>query len=135
MIRTRPPRDHKCTGLILSATPELVADYLEAKAGKGPNRLCSPVTRPIAKVHQLLDLKNLTQIQLIKLRLRTIRREKGTAQVQARPLRFKGPVRDVEREVPRGSTCAGCLRPVATIFPVGETERSRCSTSTWEASL
>jgi hypothetical protein len=35
VIRTRPPRDHKCTGLTLLATPELVADYLEAKAEKG----------------------------------------------------------------------------------------------------
>jgi hypothetical protein len=56
----------------------------------------------IAKIHQLLNLKDPTQAELIKLRLRAIRREKGAAQAQARPLRFKGPVRDVERDKPRG---------------------------------
>jgi hypothetical protein len=44
----------------------------------------------------------------MKLRLQAVRREKGTAQKQARPLRFKGPVRDIERDAPRGSTSARC---------------------------
>ena len=87
----------------LPATPELVADYLDARSGQGakPASL-GRYKASIAKIHQLLDLKDPTKTELVKLRLRAIRREKGSAQVQARPLRFKGPVRDVEREAPRG---------------------------------
>lgn len=59
----------------------------------------------IAKIHQLLDIKDPTQAELVKLRLRAIRREKGSTQAQARPLRFKGPVRNVERDAPRGLMC------------------------------
>jgi integrase len=89
--------------LTLPATPEVVADYLGARAGEGsrPASL-NRYKASIAKIHQLLDLKDPTQAELVKLRLRAIRREKGTAQAQARPLRFKGPVRDVERDKPRG---------------------------------
>ncbi|WP_230463543.1 tyrosine-type recombinase/integrase [Sphingobium sp. Cam5-1] len=89
--------------IALPATPELVADYLDARAGQGakPASL-GRYKASIAKIHQLLDLKDPTQAELVKLRLRAIRREKGTAQAQARPLRFKGPVKDVERDKPRG---------------------------------
>jgi integrase len=89
--------------IALPATAETVADYLDARAGKGsrPASL-SRYKASIAKIHQLLDLKDPTQAELVKLRLRAIRREKGTAQAQARPLRFKGPVRDVERDKARG---------------------------------
>lgn len=89
--------------IALPASPEVVADYLDARAGKGakPASL-GRYTASIAKIHQLLDLKDPTQAELVKLRLRAIRREKGTAQAQARPLRFKGPVRDVVRDTPRG---------------------------------
>lgn len=89
--------------IALPATPEIVADYLDARAGQGakPASL-GRYKASIAKIHQLLDLKDPTQAELVKLRLRAIRREKGTAQAQARPLRFKGPVRDLERDKPRG---------------------------------
>lgn len=87
----------------LPATPEMVASYLDARAGQGakPASL-GRYKASIAKIHQLLDLKDPTRAELVKLRLRAIRREKGTAQAQARPLRFKGPVKDVERDKPRG---------------------------------
>jgi len=87
----------------LPAAPETVADYLDDRARKGskPASL-GRYKASIAKIHQLLDLKDPTQAQLVKLRLRGIRREKGVAQAQARPLRFKGPVKDVERDRPRG---------------------------------
>lgn len=89
--------------IALPATPEIVSDYLDARAGQG----ASPASlgrykASIAKIHQLLDLKDPTQAELVKLRLRAIRREKGAAQAQARPLRFKGPVRDVAADAPRG---------------------------------
>lgn len=87
----------------LPATPEIVAAYLDDRAGKGAKPASLGRYRAsIAKIHQLLDLKDPTQAELVKLRLRAIRREKGTAQAQARPLRFKGPVRDVVRDTPRG---------------------------------
>ncbi len=92
------------TGRIaLPASPEIVADYLDARAAQGakPASL-SRYKASIAKVHQLLELKDPTQAPLVKLRLRGLRRDKGTAQAQARPLRFKGPVRDIAAEAPRG---------------------------------
>lgn len=89
--------------IALPASAETVADYLDARAGKGGKPASLGRYRAsIAKIHQLLDLKDPTQAQLVKLRLRGIRREKGVAQAQARPLRFKGPVKDVERDKPRG---------------------------------
>jgi site-specific recombinase XerC len=89
--------------IALPATAETVADYLDARAGKGsrPASL-SRYKASIAKIHQLLDLKDPTSAPLVKLRLAAVRREKGAAQKQSRPLRFKGPVRDVERDKARG---------------------------------
>ena len=101
----------------LPASPETVADYLDARAEKGskPASL-GRYKASIAKVHLLLDLKDPTPASLVKLRLQAIRRRLGTAQKQARPLRFKGPVRNVERDEPRGlnvrallDSCAGDL--------------------------
>ena len=89
--------------IALPTTPETVADYLDARAEKGskPASL-GRYKASIAKVHLLLDLKDPTPASLVKLRLQAIRRRLGTAQTQARPLRFKGPVRNVERDAPRG---------------------------------
>jgi site-specific recombinase XerD len=93
-------REHR---IALPATPETVADYLDARAGQGskPASL-GRYKASIAKIHQLLELKDPTPASLVKLRLQAIRRRLGTAQAQARPLRFKGPVRNVERDEPRG---------------------------------
>ncbi len=87
----------------LPAQPEDVADYLDARAGEGakPASL-SRYKASIARVHQLLGLTDPTKAPLVKLRLAVIRRDKGVAQRQAAPLRFKGPVRDVERDPARG---------------------------------
>jgi hypothetical protein len=64
--------------IALPATPETVADYLDARAGKGsrPASL-SRYKASIAKIHQLLELKDPTPAPLVKLRLQTVRREKG----------------------------------------------------------
>ncbi|WP_420141353.1 tyrosine-type recombinase/integrase [Sphingomonas sp.] len=107
------------TGRIaLPATPETVADYLDARAGQGarPASL-GRYKASIAKIHQLLDLKDPTQAELVKLRLRAIKREKGTAQAQARPLRFKGPVRDVACDKPRGINVRALLEACADDLP------------------
>ncbi len=96
--------------IALSASAETVADYLDARAAKGsrPASL-SRYTASIAKIHQLLDLKDPTPAPLVKLRLQAVRREKGAARKQARPLRFKGPVRDVERDKASGPNIRALL--------------------------
>ncbi len=87
----------------LPATPELVADYLDARAVEGakPASL-GRYKASIAKIHALLDLKDPTRDPLVKLRLQAIRRKAGVRQDQARPLRFKGPVRNVVEDGPKG---------------------------------
>ena len=107
------------TGRIaLPATPEVVADYLDARAEQGskPASL-GRYKASIAKIHQLLDLKDPTSAPLVKLRLQAVRREKGTAQKQARPLRFKGPVRNVERDTPRGLNVRALLENCSEDLP------------------
>lgn len=107
------------TGRIaLPATPETVADYCDARAGKGarPASLAR-YKASIAKIHQLLDLKDPTQAELVKLRLRAIRRDLGSAQRQARPLRFKGPVRDVATDTPRGLNIRALLDSCGETLP------------------
>ncbi|ARR53383.1 integrase [Rhizorhabdus wittichii DC-6] len=104
--------------IALPATPETVADYLDGRAEQGakPASL-GRYKASIAKLHQLLDLKDPTQAELVKLRLRAIRRDKGTAQAQARPLRFKGPVRDIQRDAPRGLNVCALLEACADDLP------------------
>ncbi|AJR26701.1 MULTISPECIES: site-specific integrase [Sphingobium] len=104
--------------IALPATPEMVADYLDARAGEGakPASL-GRYKASIAKVHQLLELKDPTQAPLVKLRLAAIRRRTGTAQKQARPLRFKGPVKDVERDQARGLNIRALLEACGDDLP------------------
>jgi site-specific recombinase XerD len=115
--------------IALPASPEVVADYLDARAGKGsaPASL-GRYKASIAKIHQLLDLKDPTPAALVKLRLAAVRREKGTAQKQARPLRFKGPVRDVERDTARGLNIRALLDSCADDLP-GLRNRALLSTA------
>ena len=102
----------------LPATPETVADYLDARAGQGskPASL-GRYKASIAKIHHLLELKDPTSASLVKLRLQAIRRRLGTVQKQARPLRFKGPVRNVERDEPRGLNVRALLESCSEDLP------------------
>lgn len=102
----------------LPASPETVADYLDARAEKGskPASL-GRYKASIAKIHLLLDLKDPTPASLVKLRLQAIRRRLGTVQKQARPLRFKGPVRNVERDEPRGLNVRALLESCGEDLP------------------
>lgn len=104
--------------IALPASAEAVADYLDARAGEGgkPASL-GRYKASIAKIHQLLDLKDPTSAPLVKLRLAAVRREKGTAQKQARPLRFKGPVRDLERDKARGLNIRALLESCGDDLP------------------
>ncbi|MEJ7935980.1 tyrosine-type recombinase/integrase [Sphingobium sp. AN558] len=102
----------------LPASPETVADYLDARAEKGskPASL-GRYKASIAKIHLLLDLKDPTPASLVKLRLQAIRRRLGTSQKQARPLRFKGLVRNVERDEPRGLNVRALLESCSEDLP------------------
>ena len=104
--------------IALPATPETVADYLDGRAERGskPASL-GRYKASIAKIHQLLDLKDPTPASLVKLRLQAIRRRLGTAQRQARPLRFKGLVRNVERDTPRGLNVRALLESCPEDLP------------------
>jgi site-specific recombinase XerD len=115
--------------LALPATPEIVADYLDARAGKGsrPASL-SRYKASIAKIHQLLGLADPARDPLVKLRLAAIRRRLGSAQRQARPLRFKGPVRDVARDAPRGLNLRALLESCPADLP-GLRDRALLSTA------
>ncbi len=77
--------------MTLPTTPEIVADYFDARPGQGakPASL-GRYKASIAKIHQLLELKDPTQAELVKLRLRAIRREK----VRRRPKRGRSGLRD-----------------------------------------
>lgn len=87
----------------LPATSSQVAAYLQARAGEGakPASL-SRYKASLAKIHQLLGLADPTKAELVKLTLAAHRRGVGSAQAQARPLRFKGAVKDVARDQPHG---------------------------------
>jgi integrase len=95
-----------------------VADYLDARAAKGSKPASLGRHKAsIAKIHALLDLKDTTSAPLVKLRLAGLRRRLGTAQKQARPLRFKGPVRDVARDAPRGLNVRALLESCGDDLP------------------
>nr|WP_232476368.1 site-specific integrase [Sphingomonas formosensis] len=102
----------------LPSTPENVADYLDARAGQGakPASL-DRYKASIAKIHQMLQLKDPTQAALVKLRLLAIRREKGTAQSRALPLRLNGPVKDTERDEAPGIDVCTLLEACADDLP------------------
>lgn len=124
--------DHWCRRMgriTLPATPELVADYLDARATAGarPASL-GRYKASIAKIHRLLDLADPTRDPLVVLRLAALRRAQGTAQAQARPLRFKGPVRDVAREAPRGLNVRALLEACSDDLP-GLRDRALLSTA------
>jgi integrase len=89
--------------ITVPARSEDVADYLKGRAGQGarPASLAR-YKASIARLHQLLGLIDPTTAPLVKLTLAAIRKEKGVAQRQAAPLRFKGPVSDIERDLARG---------------------------------
>ena len=85
----------------LPAQPASVSAFLIARAaGKGGLAKAKPATLArilwaIATFHRLFDLPDPTKDKLVTLTLKALRREQGTVQRQARPLRYKGAVSDV----------------------------------------
>jgi hypothetical protein len=92
----------------LPATPKVVAEFLKSRAGEGA--AVASLTRyraSIAKLHRLCHLPDPCQDELVKLTLSAHRRVKGVMQKQARPLRFRGSVKDPLHDAPRGiNVCA-----------------------------
>lgn len=98
-------------GLVaLPAAPTLIGTYLEARAAEGaaPASL-GRYKASLARMHTLLGLSDPTRDLLVTLTLRGIRRTAGVGQRQARPLRFKGAVKDVHGDIPRGLSLAALL--------------------------
>ena len=94
----------------LPASPELAAGYLNARAQEGAAP--ASLTRyraSIAKLHRLCRLPDPCQDELVKLTLAAHRRAVGVAQKQARPLRFKGAVKDPLTDSPRGINIRAAL--------------------------
>lgn len=106
----------------LPASPETVSDYLSARAA---GELSSKSVRKgkigasaaslsryrasIARLHSLLDLADPTKSKLVELTLKGLRRQIGTAQRQAAPLRYRGPVKDVFAGKRRGVSVVALL--------------------------
>ncbi|VWX50799.1 site-specific integrase [Novosphingobium sp. 9U] len=109
-------RDNNRTAL--PASPVTVADYLDARAEQGgkPASL-GRYKASIAKLHRLLDVPDPTTASLVKHRLAAVRHSQGTAQAQARPLRFKGAVNDVSRDMARGLNLRALLKSCGEDLP------------------
>lgn len=94
----------------LPASPHTLAAFLQQRAGKGAAP--ASLTRyraSIAKLHRLCRLPDPGQDELVKLTTAAHRREVGVAQAQARPLRFRGSVKDPLSDSPRGINVRAAL--------------------------
>jgi integrase len=102
----------------LPASPALIAAYLQARAGQGvkPASL-GRYKASLARVHRLLGLADPTADEQVRMTLAGIRRSQGTAQIQARPLRFKGAVKDPVRDAPRGLNLRSVLEACPDDLP------------------
>lgn len=85
------------------ATPGMVADWLKHRASEGaaPASLVR-YKASIAKAHRLLALDDPTKHEICRLAIAAHRRKVGSQQKQARPLRFRGAVKDPVQDSPRG---------------------------------
>jgi len=102
-----------CRGRGVAALPALagtVADYLRARdaAGGAPASLAR-YKASISRIHVLARLVDPTRDPLVTLTLRAVRRARGSTQKQARPLRFKGAVKDVRVDPARGLSLSAML--------------------------
>ena len=85
------------------ATPGMVTDWLKHRASEGaaPASLVR-YKASIAKAHRLLGLDDPTKHEICRLAIAAHRRKVGSRQKQARPLRFRGAVKDPVQDTPRG---------------------------------
>lgn len=102
--------------LTVPASPEVISAFLKDRGGQGaaPASLAR-AKASLAKLHKLCRLPDPTSDELVKLTLAGLRRDKGVNQRQARPLRYRGAVRDPFTDTPRG------LNVRAALAVLGET--------------
>lgn len=89
----------------LPAQPASVIAFLKDRTeGDEPARpaTLARILWSIATFHRLFGMDDPTKADLVKLEMKALRRRLGTAQKQARPLRYKGAVRDPLSEDARG---------------------------------
>lgn len=103
---------------VLPASAQAVADFLaeRGRAGRAPASLAR-YKASIAKFHRLCRLPDPCQDELVRLTLAAHRREVGMAQKQARPLRFRGSVKDPLSDTPRGINIRAALSACGTALP------------------
>ena len=103
---------------LLPASPETVAGFLKFRAGEGaaPASLAR-YKASIAKLHRLCRVADPCQDELVKLTVSAHRRRVGVAQKQARPLRFRGSVKDPLSDAPRGINVRAALDACGTALP------------------
>jgi site-specific recombinase XerD len=85
------------------ATPQIVAEWLRARADESaaPASL-GRYKASIGKLHRLLGLDDPTKHELVRLAIAAHRRKVDSQQKQARPLRYRGAVKDPLADTPRG---------------------------------
>jgi integrase len=85
------------------ATPQMIAEWIRERAREGaaPASL-GRYKASIGKLHRLLGLDDPTRHELVRLAIAAHRRKVGSQQKQARPLRYRGPVKDPLADTPRG---------------------------------
>lgn len=95
---------------VLPATPQTVAGFLSerGRAGGAPASLAR-YKASIAKLHKLCRAPDPCQDELVKLTIAAHRKDVGSAQKQARPLRFRGSVKDPLSDTPRGINIRAAL--------------------------
>lgn len=100
------------------ARAEAVAQYLAARVGEGAAPASLARARAsIAKLHKLCRVGDPTQDELVTLTLAAHRRARGVAQKQARPLRFRGAVKDPLADAPRGINVRAALEACDATLP------------------
>jgi integrase len=85
------------------ATSQMIAEWLRDRAGDGaaPASL-GRYKASIGKLHRLLNFDDPTRHELVRLAIASHRRSVGLQQRQARPLRYRGAVKDPLQDAPRG---------------------------------
>jgi integrase len=118
----------KQRGLVsVPAAPEALAAWLNERAASGaaPASL-GRYKASIARLHGLVGLADPTATPLVRLTLKAIAREKGTAQRQPLPLRFMGAVADVTSNEGRGVSIKAML-DACPDTPLGARDRALLS--------
>ena len=96
----------------LPSQPASVIAFLKVRAtGKtrAKSATLSRILWAIATFHRLFDVPDPTKDKLVTLEMKALRRELGTAQQQARPLRYKGAVSNIFGDEARGVSLKALL--------------------------